>query len=92
VSTSLTTRMEILRDLYTDYRYSGDWEGFIEQNDLAIPLALSVVNGMATPTPQGEEAVSATWNALCSRLGVDPSGDYPTLESLIGREYDDLVD
>lgn len=92
MSTSPMNRIEIFRDLHTDYRYSGDWEGFMEQHDLAIPLALSVVNGMATPTPQGEEAVPATWNALCSRLGVDPSGDHPSLESLMGKECDDLVD
>lgn len=80
----LRSRVEILRDFHIDYQYDPRWEGFINLHDLGIPLAVLVVHGMAEPTKVGEEQILETWNALCMELGVDPDGDYTSVDDVMG--------
>jgi hypothetical protein len=84
MDSTLFSKMELLRDLYVDYQYDPVWQDFFEQHDLGIPLSVVAVYGMAEPTKSGELEVLLTWNNLCKLLDVDPSGEYATVEEMIG--------
>jgi hypothetical protein len=83
VDKKLRSRSEVLRDFHMDYEHDPRWEGFIQQHDLGIPLAVLMVHGMAEPTESGKRQLLDTWYALCGELGADPEGDYNTIDDLI---------
>jgi hypothetical protein len=79
-NTPFSKQVEILFQVSQDFDKFGD---FIIREDLAIPLALVATLGFAHITPSGEQIISDAWNRLCSEYGVDPLGDYQSIESIL---------
>jgi hypothetical protein len=67
-----------------------DYLKFKMYNDIGIPLAQSIVYGLALPTTDGEQIVIETWNNLCELLKADPNGEYDNInDMIIGPEIDE---
>lgn len=82
--TSFETRCAILREVGDpDWAEEFDMVEFLEMNDLAFPLAISVTFGMATATPKGVETINETWDSFCEAFSVDPAGDYADLDAIL---------
>jgi hypothetical protein len=80
--TPFSKQCQILHDLYLNH--STEYEDFILDNDLGIPLAVLIVQGCATPTDKGMQHVSDSFDSLCEILEIDKYGDYETIETMIG--------
>lgn len=80
--TPFSKKCEILHDLYLNH--STEYEDFILDNDLGVPLAVLIVQGCATPTDKGTQHVSDSFDSLCEILEIDKYGDYETIETMIG--------
>jgi hypothetical protein len=81
----LSSKMDLLRDFYVDYKYDPDWQEFIAINDLGLPLSYLYSFGLVEPTKAGELEVIETWNSLCKELDLDPYAEYESIEDMINE-------
>lgn len=80
--TSLGAQTEILADLWLNYRNDEDFQDFIEYNDLGLPLAFIIANGIVEPTEQAERFIQETFALLLGSLEVEDSG-FESLDDLL---------
>ena len=83
MSTSFSNKVNILSELYTNYRHDSHLKDFIEYNDLGLPLAFLAVEGLAEITDQGSEYIEETWLLFISSLDIEDTG-FEDLDSLLG--------
>lgn len=81
--TPFSNQCEILADLWLNYRTDESFVDFIEYNDIGLPLAYAVSNGIATVNDLGSKLIQETFALLLEGLGLDDTG----LDNL-----DDLLD
>lgn len=81
-STPYSNQCEILADLWIQYKHEPDFEDFIEYNDLGLPLAYCIANGLVESTPEVERMVEETWNLLVTGLGTEDTG-FESLSDLL---------
>jgi len=80
------TICKILSELYTNYRDSKDFKGFIEFNDLGLPLAFLTSEGLIVElSDDGRRYVIDTFDMFIGSLKVDPDDimDGMTLDELL---------
>lgn len=82
MATDFSNKVAILSDLWMNYRYDGEFEDFIEYNDLGLPLAYVVNTELATTTDAGMIYINETFNLLCAALGLDLEGTYQSLQEM----------
>lgn len=68
-----------------NYRHDPDFADFVEYNDLGLPIAHCVAQGLVTATPQGELYVDETYELLLEALGKS-DGEYGSLEDLLDSD------
>ena len=61
-------KCEILNQVWLTYRYEDEFEDFIDYNDLGLPLAAMIDEGIVSSTPQAEIYVEETY-ALFLEIG-----------------------
>ena len=79
--TNFSSRCNILAELWIDYRQDENFTDFIEYNDLGLPLAYSISEGLATPNEQGIKYINETFDLLLEALGKEDEG-FETLEDV----------
>ena len=82
METSFETKVSILADLWLNYRWDEDFQDYIQFNDIGLPLAYSVSEGLSTPTEKGIAFVVETWRLLLEALNVVDSG-FENLDDLL---------
>lgn len=80
--TTFENKCSILGDLYISYRDDEDFADFMQYNDLGLPLAFAVDSELVSPTPQGEEMISETFQLLLEALSLGDNG-WETLGSMM---------
>jgi hypothetical protein len=80
-TTPLSSRLEILSDLWMNYRGEEQFKDFLEYNDLGLPLSYAILNNIVPVTPTAERMVDETWELLLSALDIEDTG-YDNLDSL----------
>lgn len=83
--TSFERRCAILGELWFSYREDEEFTDFIEYNDVGLPLAYLVNEGLATSTETGDNYINETWDLLIEALGADESVSYESLDQLLGE-------
>jgi hypothetical protein len=68
-----------------DYRDQEDFEDFVQYNDLGLPLAFFINEGIVKSTPQAEIYIGETFDLFIMALEADPNEDYESLEDLLIR-------
>ena len=81
--TTLDTKVQILHEFWIHYSTSGDYDDFIETHDIGIPLASCIVLGHAIATESGVRWIEDDYASLLDLLGVDPHGEYDSLDELM---------
>lgn len=81
-STPFSNVCDILSDLWLNYRTDDDFKDFIEYNDIGLPLAYAVANGIAEANDLGSNLIIETWDLLLEALGVDDTG-FDNLDDLL---------
>ena len=83
--TPFSDQCVILADLWLNYRSDEDFTDFIEYNDIGLPLAYAVTNGLAEVNSVGESLIEETFSLLLEGLGVEDSGDFDNLDDLLAN-------
>ncbi len=81
--TPFTTRCKILSEVWMDYRDDEEFKDFIEYNDLGLPLAYALSEGMFEKTEIVSTFINEAFDILLGGLGLEDTG----FESL-----DDMLD
>lgn len=80
--TNFSNQCKILSDLWMNFRDGGDFEDFMEYNDIGLPLAYFIASDLAKPVPITEMYVGETFNLLCAALRIPDEGDYTNLQQM----------
>lgn len=75
------SKCAILNDLWTGYRFEEDFDDFMEYNDLGMPLAVLISEGIVSSTPQAEIYVEETYALLLAALNIEDK-NYESLEQM----------
>ena len=69
--TSFASICDILAELWLVDRDNEQLEDFIEYNDLGLPLAYGIAEGIVSSTPLAEQYITETFNLLLGALEVE---------------------
>lgn len=83
--TPYSNKCEILAELWLDYRQDEEFKDFIEYNDLGLPLAYAIHNGIVESNGIAEGFIEETFTVLLSALGTEDTG-FSTLAELLEIE------
>lgn len=84
MTTTFANKVNILADLWLNYRDDEEFTDFIEYNDLGLPLAYAYANGILTEiTAQAEAFIDEAFGLLIAGLNVEDTG-FDNLDDLLG--------
>ena len=72
--TDFSSKVNILGELYANYRSDESFKDFIEFNDLGLPLAYLTREGLCEVSDDGERYISETWDLFVKSLGIEDVG------------------
>lgn len=85
-----SSRLEILSDLWLNYRTDEEFEDFMDYNDLGLPLAYAITAGIVKDTSQAQVLVDETWDLFIAALGMDQDVGFDSLDDMLGFGSGDL--
>lgn len=83
MSTDFNTRCTILSELWLNYRDDEDYEDFIAFNDIALPLAHAISEGIVESTEAAAKYVNGCFDSLLSGFKVDEDSGFEDLDEII---------
>lgn len=89
----IETKVSILSDLYSNYRQDKGFREFVEYNDLGLPLAYFLNEGLAVElSADAVRYIEETWELFFTSLGVKEENitDGMTLNDLLAMSLGDL--
>lgn len=87
-STTFESKTNILAELWLNYRNDPEFTDFVSYNDLGLPLAYVISEGIVSNTPIAENLVSETFTLLLAGLEIDDTGFENLDEILTAGEFD----
>lgn len=82
--TPFDTQAQILADLWMDYRNDEEFSDFLEYNDLGLPLAYAIANGIVSSTAISKQYIEETFSLLLAGLKIEEDTGFDTLEDVLG--------
>lgn len=79
--TDFENQAGILAKLYINYKEDEEFEDFIEYNDVGLPLAYLMSEGLSVPTDDGVRYIQETWELFLAGLDIEDTG-FETLEDV----------
>lgn len=80
--TSFEDRCGILAELWMQYREQEGFEGFIQYNDISLPLAYMLHEGIVEKTDKAEEFIEESFLLLIELLEIEDTG-FDTLDDIL---------
>jgi hypothetical protein len=80
----------ILADLWLNYRNDEEFVDFVEYNDLGLPLAYAISEGIVESTELAARFVEETFELLLIGLDIDGDTGFETLDDML--EAQDVKD
>ena len=80
--TPFEVRCNILSELWIEYRDQEDFKDFIDYNDLGLPLAFLLDEGIVKNTDKSMLMVNETFNLFLATLGQEDQG-FDSLDDLL---------
>lgn len=81
---SYSDRLDILSDLWMNYKQDVEFVDFIEYNDLGLPLAYAISNSIVKTTEVAQGYVDETFELLLAALEIEEDTGFETLDDLLG--------
>ena len=81
--TDFNTVTTILGELWIDYKGDEAFEDFIQYNDLGLPLAYAVTQGLVDLHEQGVLYIAETWDLLVEALSLDETVVWESLDDML---------
>lgn len=72
--TPTNLKAEILADVWMNFRDDTEFVDFIEYNDLGLPIAYAIANGIVEMTPKAQGFIDESFDLLLAGLGVEDTG------------------
>jgi hypothetical protein len=82
MTTTFENKASILADLWIEYRDDENFNDFFEYNDLGLPLAYAIANGLIDTTDKVSSFIDEAFALLLEGLGQEDTG-YESLEQLL---------
>ncbi len=77
----------ILADLWMNFRDDEQFVDFVEYNDLGLPLAYAISNGIVKTTERSTDFIAETFALLLAGLGVEDTG-FESLDDILSFQAD----
>jgi hypothetical protein len=81
-TTPFSDKCQILGDLWLRYRSEPEFEDFLEYNDLGLPIAYAIANGIVKSTEMAEKFVNESFDLLIASLKLEDTG-WDNLDELL---------
>lgn len=72
--TPTNTKAEILADVWMNFRDDLEFADFIEYNDLGLPIAYAIANGIVELSPKANDFIDESFDLLLAGLGLEDTG------------------
>jgi hypothetical protein len=82
MATDFKSQCNILGQLFYQYKEDKGFADFIEYNDIGLPIAYFVSEGLTTPNEDGMRYVQETWEMFVESLDVEDTG-FESLEEIL---------
>lgn len=82
-STDFSKKCEILDELWMVYRDAEPLQDYMEYNDLALPLAFAINEGIVESTSTAKIYIEEAWGMLCEFLAIDENQYYDSLDEMM---------
>jgi hypothetical protein len=83
VATPFDIRCEILSELWLNYKKDPEFEDFIQYNDLGLPLAYCISEGVVEATEIATKFINETFELLLAGLAIEDE-DFENLDEMLG--------
>ncbi len=70
--------------MWMDYRGDVEFQDFIEYNDLGLPLAYAISEGIVEKTDIASNFINEAFDILLAALGVEDAG-FESLEDMLDK-------
>lgn len=80
--TTFSDKLQILSELWLDYKEDEKLSDFIEYNDIGLPLAYVISNGIVESNDIAEKFIDQTFSMLLDLLEIEDSGFESLLDIL----------
>ena len=84
-TTTFENKTAILADLWLNFRDDKQFVDFIEYNDLGLPLAYAIHEGIVDTTDLATNFVNETFDLLLTGLGFDEDSGYEDLDGMLSN-------
>lgn len=84
--TPYSNKLEILADLWMNYRDDSEFEDFLDYNDLGLPLSFLLANSIVKETKESTELIEETFMLLLAALDIEKDEGYQNLDDLLNSE------
>ncbi len=90
MATSFQNRLNILADLWLNYRDDEDFEDFISYNDIGLPMAFALSEGIVKGTKKSDQFINETFELLLTGLEMEDSVEgYDSLDEILGFGFEE---
>ena len=83
--TTYECKLEILAELWLNYRNDQNFEDFFAYNDLGLPLAYAINESIVTSSVLAETLVEETFSLLLAGLEIEDTG-FSCLDEILSIE------
>ena len=83
--TTFENKCVILADIWLNYRDDEKFEDFIAYNDMGLPLAYALAEGIVKGTEMSTKFVDETFDLLIAGLGIEDTG-FDNLDDVLMAE------
>jgi hypothetical protein len=89
MSTEFISQCDILSELWMNYRNEVDFQDFIKYNDIGLPLAFAINEGIVdNPTEAAQSFVTEAFTIFIEALGIKDEGFNNLAEVLKASGFD----
>jgi hypothetical protein len=89
MSTEFMSQCNILSELWMNYRNEVDFQEFIKYNDIGLPLAFVINEGIVdNPTEAAQSFVTEAFTIFIEALGIEDEGFHNLTEVLKSSGFD----
>lgn len=74
MTTDYASKCDILNDIWINYSEEEVLQHFIEMNDLGLPMAHFISNGIVESTPLAEQLVNQSFSWLMDLFDIEDTG------------------
>ena len=81
LTTPYSNQCNILGEIWISLRDDADFEEFIDYNDMGLPLAYMISEGIVESTPTAQKFITETWALLLEYVEKEDTG-FESLDDL----------